>query len=396
MYAQVEKPKENKSRAVANSVAQKKSNGRQIFGFVDNRAGYLAQRKSIARANVIPHARGMSSFSKSNEASAGVVQRQLEDDLSVPAVELAAVDGFLQNNDFDPDLYTPTDYITLQANHALLVALNGTPAASVEQYGQTAIEVMYDKHFNLANVQELRVDNEGNFNAQAAAGAVNYEANTAAGYPAAAATTWPGRGTVPPYFVQSIQTEVAALAAARGAAIDQAYDAYKDGRLLPWRIGEIRQANGGANLAAVQNVLAAEYTAQCIVSRNRWIPHLGIQGQNNNTKGGPGNGLHYTTFNNAVSTPGPGQGGGSLSVEGANVDGLSATLFATVNQQGRVHATLPVANVRHHRYWGDAVNATPALSVEQRDQLNTKYDEMVTFLKGRVKLAIDSHGRLKN
>ena len=37
MYAQVEKPKENKSRAVANSVAQKKSNVKQGFGFVDNR-----------------------------------------------------------------------------------------------------------------------------------------------------------------------------------------------------------------------------------------------------------------------------------------------------------------------------------------------------------------------
>jgi len=37
MYAQVEKPKENKSRAVANSIAQKKNNGKQGFGFVDNR-----------------------------------------------------------------------------------------------------------------------------------------------------------------------------------------------------------------------------------------------------------------------------------------------------------------------------------------------------------------------
>lgn len=37
MYAQVEKPKENKGRAVANSVAQKKSNVKQGFGFVDNR-----------------------------------------------------------------------------------------------------------------------------------------------------------------------------------------------------------------------------------------------------------------------------------------------------------------------------------------------------------------------
>ncbi|NRD74766.1 hypothetical protein HQQ94_16385 [Shewanella sp. VB17] len=37
MYEQIEKPKENKSRAVANSVAQKKSNGKQGVGFVDNR-----------------------------------------------------------------------------------------------------------------------------------------------------------------------------------------------------------------------------------------------------------------------------------------------------------------------------------------------------------------------
>ena len=45
MYAQVEKPKENKSRAVANSVAQKKSIMNQGFGFVNNRPEAVAQRK---------------------------------------------------------------------------------------------------------------------------------------------------------------------------------------------------------------------------------------------------------------------------------------------------------------------------------------------------------------
>lgn len=45
MYAQVEKPKENKSRAVGNSVAQKKSSVKQRFGFVDNRPEAIAQRK---------------------------------------------------------------------------------------------------------------------------------------------------------------------------------------------------------------------------------------------------------------------------------------------------------------------------------------------------------------
>ena len=49
MYAQVEKSKENKSRAVANNVAQKKSNGKQGFGFVDNRIETVAQRNVIQR-----------------------------------------------------------------------------------------------------------------------------------------------------------------------------------------------------------------------------------------------------------------------------------------------------------------------------------------------------------
>jgi len=37
MYAQVVKPKENKGREVANSVAQKKSGSEATFQFVDNR-----------------------------------------------------------------------------------------------------------------------------------------------------------------------------------------------------------------------------------------------------------------------------------------------------------------------------------------------------------------------
>ncbi len=45
MYEQVEKTKENKSRVVANSVTQKKSNGKQGFGFVNNRSAASAQRK---------------------------------------------------------------------------------------------------------------------------------------------------------------------------------------------------------------------------------------------------------------------------------------------------------------------------------------------------------------
>ena len=51
MYEQVEKPKENISRAVANSVVQKKSNSQQCFGFADNRPEAIAQRKLQEMAN---------------------------------------------------------------------------------------------------------------------------------------------------------------------------------------------------------------------------------------------------------------------------------------------------------------------------------------------------------
>ncbi len=45
MYAQVEKSKENKSRAVVNAIGQKKSKIKQSFGFVDNRPEAATQRK---------------------------------------------------------------------------------------------------------------------------------------------------------------------------------------------------------------------------------------------------------------------------------------------------------------------------------------------------------------
>lgn len=53
MYAQVEKPKENKSRTVTNSVDQKKSNVKQGFGIVDNRTIQVKQRKTSVRINPI-------------------------------------------------------------------------------------------------------------------------------------------------------------------------------------------------------------------------------------------------------------------------------------------------------------------------------------------------------
>lgn len=64
MYERVEKPKENKSRAVASSVAQKKRNEKQGFGFVDNRSKVVAQRKLQELANKSPRNQHLAQLQK--------------------------------------------------------------------------------------------------------------------------------------------------------------------------------------------------------------------------------------------------------------------------------------------------------------------------------------------
>ncbi|SDU58385.1 hypothetical protein [Desulfobacula phenolica] len=66
MYAQVEKPKENKSRAVANTVVQKKSGVNQGFGFVDNRSLYQPIQK---KENNVIHNSSKSIIQRGNTPS---------------------------------------------------------------------------------------------------------------------------------------------------------------------------------------------------------------------------------------------------------------------------------------------------------------------------------------
>lgn len=73
MYEQVDKPKENKNRAVANSVAQKKSNGRQGFGFVDNRPMMLGQKSMQLQNRGLPKKTSQIQFQRRPED--GTVQR---------------------------------------------------------------------------------------------------------------------------------------------------------------------------------------------------------------------------------------------------------------------------------------------------------------------------------
>ena len=64
MYAQVEKQKENESRAVANEVSQKQSGGEPTLQFVNNRPEAIAQRKLQKMENNRQQAYGVEIFQK--------------------------------------------------------------------------------------------------------------------------------------------------------------------------------------------------------------------------------------------------------------------------------------------------------------------------------------------
>ena len=77
MYAQVERLKENKSRAFAHSVVQKKNDVKQAFGFVDNRQEAILQRKIPAMVNNFSLVRPLRAFQGKigTSESKAVVQR---------------------------------------------------------------------------------------------------------------------------------------------------------------------------------------------------------------------------------------------------------------------------------------------------------------------------------
>jgi hypothetical protein len=90
MYAQVEKSKENKSKAVANSVAQKKNIGSQGLGFVDNRPQVIAQRKLQDMAGNSPQNDNLTISTAQGYSGGNILQRALYYYNGVPFSEAEA------------------------------------------------------------------------------------------------------------------------------------------------------------------------------------------------------------------------------------------------------------------------------------------------------------------
>jgi len=82
MFEQVDKPKENKNRAVADSITQKKSNVKQGPGVVDNRPEAIAQKKRQGLMNDSPQRKHITQLQLMTNVNgmpvrqyAGVIQR---------------------------------------------------------------------------------------------------------------------------------------------------------------------------------------------------------------------------------------------------------------------------------------------------------------------------------
>lgn len=118
MYVQVEKPKENtasadrrKSRAIANSVAQKKSNAKQGFGFVDNRSEAVAQRKLQEMANNSPQVKQSAQLQANDNLSAQQKQpiQKKENNTGLPDNLKSGIESFSSYSMDDVNVHYNSD-----------------------------------------------------------------------------------------------------------------------------------------------------------------------------------------------------------------------------------------------------------------------------------------------
>jgi hypothetical protein len=181
------------------------------------------------------------------------------------------------------------------------------------------------------------------------------------------------------------------LAALRALIID--FEAYRtDDKLLTGTINKVHRALAPGphlNQRALQS-LEATYKAQCEVSREDWLVHLGIAGRNTV---GPDR-CHYTKFNDAIDAF------ATLSVETATVRELCAALFEAVPSLGQLHATRVVGGTRYHKYWDGTYSANVAtddLAVTDpvaHAELDAKHTEMQRVMTEKVTSATAAHGRV--
>lgn len=123
MYAQTEKQKENKSRAVANSVAQKKNNVKQGCGFEDNRPEATAQLRMGEMLRNSPQANEVTQLKEvmQNSSRSTLLRKKIENseaftETDFSMVPIQRLEIFNTNHFANPEAYMAQQYAGSEIN----------------------------------------------------------------------------------------------------------------------------------------------------------------------------------------------------------------------------------------------------------------------------------------
>lgn len=131
MYAQMEKPKENKSRAIANSVAQKKSSEKQGFGFVDNRNGHSFTDNRIEPTYQL---KKKSRKQKAKEYHAWLIQEEKERDRKATEKRTKRAELSVRKNNLKQEVIRNKKKSFEVLNNQEYKALNYTASHIIKKY----------------------------------------------------------------------------------------------------------------------------------------------------------------------------------------------------------------------------------------------------------------------
>lgn len=159
MYEQVEKSKENKSSSVANSVGQKKSNGKQGLRFEDNRPETIVQRKLQEIANKSSLSPIQLGKDKKKRFQKGIAKNPLFNAFVNSSIANKKI-GQLSQKDID-NILRPTGY-TASMHFAQRVSKK--KSAKDDRWGSFGITTAYDFVMELKNAyakDDPSVDKQG-------------------------------------------------------------------------------------------------------------------------------------------------------------------------------------------------------------------------------------------
>ena len=157
------------------------------------------------------------------------------------------------------------------------------------------------------------------------------------------------------------------------------------------------------SLEEVQKKFKEIYRAQCDVTRENWLKHLGVIGEKALINRKPlilleqgQKEIHYTIYKNCICKK------ENISVFGKNSKQISDELFNFETSTAQIHATVKIGEHSYHKYW----DKIESLNVQQHNLkenqpkvyklLEEEYQRMKEDILKKIQIVIDYHGRIGN